>query len=140
MTSKRKARVLAALAVLAMLTPQAYAETIVWRGDLAGAWQSATQQRRPLLMVFSSASCLFCKKMYRETLTNAAVSQEVNRNFVPVWLDVQQAGQAARQLQIRAFPTTVIVSPRGTVVDRIEGYVPAREFHERLAAAERAAN
>jgi thioredoxin-related protein len=106
-----------------------------WRTDMKRAWQTAQQSRRPLLLYFKMANCVYCRKMERETLADEALANDIQTRFVSANLTLEQDADLVRQYQVRTFPTMVIVSPGGKVIDHISGYVAAKDLRTRLRLA-----
>ena len=110
-----------------------------WSTDHQRAWRAAQQEHRPLLLYVSSENCVYCRKMVHETLSDQKVAAEIQRHFVPVNVVAEDNRQLVRKLRIKAYPTTVIISPRSVVLDYIPGYIGPDELRTRLAAASRKA-
>jgi len=106
-----------------------------WQSDANQAWRSAQEAQRPLLLYITTENCVYCRKMERDSWSNQAVAEDVRREFVAANVNAAKNMELVRKLQVRAYPTTVIISPSKGVVDHITGYVPPRELHIRLAAA-----
>jgi thioredoxin-related protein len=106
-----------------------------WQTDVKRAWQTAQQSRRPLLLYFKMANCVYCRKMERETFADQALTDDLRSGFVSANLTLEQHADLVRQYQVRTFPTTVIVSPGGNVIDHIPGYVGANDLRTRLKVA-----
>lgn len=126
--------VLGVLASLASAQSTAPAR-IEWQHDARQAWQASTATGRPLLVFATMPGCRYCVQMERDTLANANIVNDVNGAFVPLAVDQRTAGRLMQDLRIQAFPTTLVISPDGTVIDRIDGFVSSRELATRLARA-----
>ena len=125
---------LAAIVLFCVAHPTAAAE-IGWSTDLDDAWKQAVTQNRPLLIFVSSPGCKYCTLMNRDTYGDAAVAAQIKRSFVPVVIDASRSGRLVRELKVQAFPTTLVVSPRSVLIDRLEGYAPPKQMKQRLVAA-----
>lgn len=110
------------VAVLLAVTQSAQADDVAWQTQLDEALASAAQQRQPVLVFATMRGCRSCKVMHRESYKNDTVTKQLNRDFIPVWLDANQAGAALNRLGVQYYPTTLILSPQGKVIDKIEGY------------------
>ena len=53
-----------------------------WTTDHREAWRSAQADQRPMLLYISSDNCVYCKKMVHDTLTDKAVAQQIQQQFV----------------------------------------------------------
>lgn len=109
------------------------ADTVAWLPEVTQAQAMAAKNRRPLLLFVTSSSCRFCTKMKRESLANQHVAALINGAYVPLMVDADRDGALVQRLRVAAFPTMVVVSADGRVLDRIEGYVRPQPLWQRLA-------
>jgi len=125
------------LGLLALcLANAAAAEEIDWQTDLDTAWDEAIELRRPLLVFVTRDDCSYCIKMKKSTYVDKHVVQQVGDGFVPLVIDAADEERFVRDLKVVAFPTTIVIAPNRTVVERIKGHVAAPEFQTRLAEAQ----
>ncbi|MBX3413453.1 MAG: thioredoxin fold domain-containing protein [Pirellulales bacterium] len=122
---------------LLLSSSTAAAGGIAWQSDVAEAWGEAVEQQRPLLIFVTRDHCKFCLKMKKSTLVDAQVVEHVEEGFVPLMIDASAEEKLVRELKITAYPTTLIVAPDKTIVERIKGHVTPSELEKRLAEAER---
>ncbi len=105
-------------------------------------WQQAVAQKRPLLVMFTMDRCQYCEKMLSQTYRHPAIEQMLRQNAVTVLAHADSHRALIKKLGIRSFPSSLLVSPKGKVLDFVQGYVDAREFAQRvgpkLASAQRA--
>lgn len=106
-----------------------------WQTDVNRAWQTAQASRRPLILYFKMANCVFCRKMERETFADQALTADMREKFVAANLTLEQHGDLVKRYQVRTFPTTVIISPDARVLDHIPGYIGAKDLRTRLLVA-----
>jgi len=107
-----------------------------WYTDLDKAHQVALKQNKPLLLLFTSKNCLFCRKLEAETLASPTIQKRIREQFVPVLLDLEKNARAARILKIQGVPTTIIITPQADLIGRIEGFVEPKTFETQLAKAQ----
>ena len=108
--------------------------------NLEKAWQAAVVGRRPLLVMFSTDTCRFCDKMLADTYSHPVVRRMLVENTESVKINAKHYPELVQQLGIRGYPTSVLVSPEGKVLDVITGYTDAKAFTTRVAPLLRAAN
>ncbi len=101
-------------------------------GSYPTAWKAAQQSNRPILIFVSMPNCPHCVKMIDQTYHRPEVEQVVRGSFETVYAGRQSHAQLVRRLQIKWYPTTILVSPSNKVLDKIEGYVDAKSFGRRL--------
>ncbi len=90
--------------------------------DIEQSLQQAAANNQLVLMEFTADWCVFCKKMEKNTFTNANVAQRISRNFVAVRVDADQNKDLVKDLGIKGLPAILVVSPDLKVVDRISGF------------------
>ncbi len=109
-------------------------QEVAWQKDIGVAWQ-ATQQHGRLLLVFVTRDhCYYCTKMKDGTYASPAVARSVQAAFVPLILDGTQPTPLLRELNVKGYPSTFVISPQAVVLDRIDGYVTPEVLASRLKA------
>jgi protein disulfide-isomerase len=103
-----------------------------WIRDVDQALQEAESQQRPVLLFVSMDQCKYCQRMVQTTLRDPQVRQAIGSHFVPAVIKNSDRPDLMRELQIQSFPTTLIVSPQGKVLQEMKGYVDASKFHQQL--------
>lgn len=96
------------------------------------AWTAAQKSNRPILVFATAPGCGHCVKMIGETYQQPKLSQFLTDSFETVYVDRAEQPELAAKLQIRWYPTTIVVSPDNQVLDVIEGYVDSATFAQRL--------
>lgn len=104
------------------------------------AWSAAQSSRLPMLIYVTSENCHFCEKMREETFSKPQIGAGISVSTEPVMFNAVDAPELAKKLGIRAFPTTLIISPDSKLLHRIEGFVTADEFAETVWPVLRQAN
>lgn len=104
------------------------------------AWSVAQSSRLPMLVYVTSENCLFCEKMREETFSKPQISAGISAFTEPFMFNAVEAPELAKKLGVRAFPTTLIISPDSKLLHRIEGFVTADEFAETVWPVLRQAN
>lgn len=124
------------VAAFALLSSQHVVQgaQIAWRKDFAGAAREAQRLRKPLLVVVGARWCGYCQQMQQQTFPNAAVSQRVNGQFIPVLIDADEQPAVVEQLNVSALPTVLVMSPERKVLNRSSGFQSATDLNTQLAA------
>ena len=113
----------AVLTVVAASQPSdAAAEPVRWREDAAATQHEATRTGRPILVYVGSEACGYCRKLERETWPDRQVAGILGQRFVPLRIDGHRSPGIAQQLEVRAYPTVIALSPTGQLIGRVDGY------------------
>lgn len=113
-------------------TTQMRQPLIFRHADVDAAWAAAQKSGRPLLVFVTAADCFFCKKMVRQTLSHPQIALANNQRFETTLLHQDDRPELVEQLGVKAFPTTLVVAPSGSVVDGLRGFVEPQKFAERF--------
>ena len=105
---------------------------IRWQTDLKIAHEISLELNRPMLVVFDADWCSFCRKMERTTLSEPELISQINNDFVPVHLNLDDHGRIAEILEVKRIPCTVALSPRADLLGRLTGYVGLKQYGESL--------
>jgi thioredoxin-related protein len=124
--------VLAGAAVVASAAGRAGAEEVQWRGDYRAARREASEKNRPLVLVFGTAHCAWCRKLETDTLRDPSVTGLLNEHFIPLAIDADQNAALAQALHVQTYPTLVFAAPDGKILGTREGFVDATAFRRQL--------
>ena len=74
--------------------------------------------------------CGPCKKLAAEIFPQKIVGDYINERFISVKYDVEKEEYKfiAKQFEVRAYPTLLIVSADGKLIDKVLGYQPAEKL------------
>lgn len=103
-----------------------------WQSDADKAWRTAQKQRRPLILYATMDACVYCRKMEKDTFSNNAVATDIKTKFVAANISAESRADLISKFRVKAFPTTIIISPDGEVVDYIRGYVGPEKMRQHL--------
>ena len=109
--------------------------SIEWEKDLEKAQVSMQKTDRPMLLLLTTPGCSYCDRMKAETFAQEWIVEEVGRKYLPVQLDGRQHKELVKRLQVRVYPTTVIVHSSGNVVEVLHGYRSPAAFIRHMAVA-----
>lgn len=110
------------------LAQKASRPRIRWLTDLNIARELSVELNRPMLIVFDADWCSYCRKMERTTLSETELIHRINREFVPVHLNLDDHGRTAEILEVKRIPCTVALSPRADLLGRLTGYVGRDQY------------
>jgi thioredoxin-related protein/outer membrane protein assembly factor BamD (BamD/ComL family) len=131
----RYLRLAAILIVLqsAIRNPQsAIGQEVQWRTNYDAARREATEKGRPILIDFVTDNCFFCKKLDAATFSNETVAALLNERFVPLKIDAARDVALAQALHVDRYPTLVLGSAEGIILESHVGYLDPEPFLELL--------
>lgn len=99
-------------------------------GKLADLLKIAKTENKPVMYMGYANWCEHCKKMKAEVITNKAVADFYNANFVNGWEDMEtESGTLIRrQYNVKAFPTFLFIAPNGDLLYSVSGELTAEVF------------
>jgi thioredoxin-related protein len=104
-----------------------------WEVDYQRALAKAQETDRNMMIAFYMHGCPPCAVMDRAVLSRRAVRRALDE-FVPARLDAVSS-PAAERFHVYGTPTYLVVSPKGDVLARTEGYHSVDEFMAFLEVA-----
>lgn len=109
--------------------------SIDWLTEYASARRQGIKEDRLVLLFVSSENCGYCVKMQDETLSNRTIIDTLQKRFVPAKLKLTSKDELAQQLHVKIYPTTLIISPQGRILDYARGFLTSEELHQRMQTA-----
>lgn len=100
--------------------------------DLQKAWKNAVARRKPMLVMFTSEHCMYCDKMLSATYDHPTIQRMLAGRTETVLAHAEDYRNLTKKLGIRGYPTSMLVSPDGDVLEFMEGYVDAKSFAQRV--------
>ena len=74
--------------------------------------------------------------MKRGTWSDARIARAIRQGYVPLALDGTHSSALLKELNVAAYPTTFVISPKAIVLERINGYVAPEALAARLTTLE----
>jgi thioredoxin-related protein len=105
---------------------------IQWLTEYVSARRQGIKEDRLVLLFVTSENCGYCVKMQKETLSDRTIIKELQNKFVPAKLKLKTGDELAQQLQVNIYPTTLIISPQGKILDYARGYLTTSELRQRM--------
>jgi thioredoxin-like negative regulator of GroEL len=112
--------------------PCVLGQEIQWRYDYNAARREAADKGRPLVIDFGTENCFWCKKLESITFHDPAVAGLLGDRFIPLKIDADHDAALAEKLHIQSYPTVVLASPDGKILDVQVGFIEAAPFQEKL--------
>lgn len=111
---------------------------IDWSINYRDAIKTAQHKNRPVMVLITSKRCKWCKKLKYETLSNEAIIDRLNDNFVTVEIDRYKRNYPYKRLRVRVVPTIYFLDKNGKPLMRpVIGYWSAENFNSYLDDVER---
>lgn len=105
-----------------------YAANIEWHEMSDSDFVMAKNQKKLVLLLAKSDACHWCQQMKSVTLSDPKVIKTINKNYIPVMVDVDQNRDAIKKYKITSLPTIIIFDASHNVVQVIAGYVEPQEL------------
>jgi len=123
-----------ALLLLTLGTASAEAQGVKWRRDFESARRESIEKNRPLVVVFGTKDCVWCRKMEATTYRDSRIARLLNEEFVALSLDGEDDRNSSLvdALGVAGFPAVVVLTAEGKVVDSFNGYRGAGQFLREL--------
>lgn len=119
-----------ALFSLGLVSSASAQQGVRWHPDFEAAKALAAQTNRLVLLHFWTEGCGPCMQMEREVFSREDVAAAIAAGYVPVRL--HSSHPAARQFNVSRYPTDLIITPQGEVIDRSVGGQVAGQYMARL--------
>lgn len=106
-------------------------------GSLSEIMQISKSQNKPVMLMGYATWCPHCNKMKSEVLTDPAVAEFLNANFINVMKDMESGDGISirKKLAVRTYPTFVFIKPDGQILYRFSNELKAPEFLAELKNA-----
>lgn len=102
-------------------------------GELEMAKKAAAENSRHLIVFVSMDNCAFCDKMTSSTFSDDSVTNLLAKSaFETVTVKKENYAEFVSRHEIAIYPSTLVFSPEGNLLKKIDGYVDAAEFTARL--------
>jgi thioredoxin-related protein len=108
------------------------AQEVEWRPDYAAARREAAAKNRPLMIDFGTEHCFFCKKLDSVVFHEPAIVSLLNERFVSLRVDAEREVRLAQDLNIQNYPTVVLATAEGRILDVQVGFLEAAPFQDKL--------
>lgn len=94
------------------------------------ALQKAKNENKILMMVATSQSCPWCRKLERQTLKKDEINSVIQSKFIPLSVD-QDLKNFPSNFELKVVPTIYFINPKDeSVISKVLGYKNKKEFAE----------
>jgi len=105
---------------------------IQWRTSYADAAKEAVAANKPILIEITAVWCSACRQMQQLTFSNRRIMEQVDAAYIPLVIDADKHSDLVTELQITAFPTTLVVAPDLKIIKRFTGFQSASTLQPEL--------
>lgn len=106
---------------------------ISWLEDHKAAVEQARKSNKPTIVYVTAEYCGYCRKMDREVWSTNDVIETINANFVALRIDAEEHEKLVAQLDVRAYPTTLVFDAAGKHITMAEGFLSRSDLLKLLA-------
>ncbi len=111
------------------------AQEVAWRKDYATALKEAKEKGQPLFLSFTMVGCRWCHTLDVSTYRDPEIAKALREQFVPLKVQAEDYPDLVKWLSIQSYPTIVIASPAGRIVEIHKGYLEAAPLGQLLTRA-----
>lgn len=105
-----------------------FADEIKWADSFKEALAQAQKEDKNMMVLITTKSCRWCRKLESETLTDAQVIKRLNRDYISVHL-TRDVDEYPRYLQAPGVPTTYFLNRAGQpIIKRVMGYWNVEDY------------
>jgi len=101
--------------------------SFTWGHDLDAGLAQAGVKNHLVLAQFGADWCGACKLMDRQVFSRQEVAHAL-ADWVPVHIDVDAHPRLAEKYEVEALPTSIVLSPEGGQISRLEGSMSSEQF------------
>ncbi len=96
------------------------------------ALERAIKENKSIMMIASTKSCPWCRKLERQTLKRENINNIIQKNFVPLAVD-QDLKNYPKKYEVKVVPTVYFINPKNeSVIKKVLGYKNKKEFSKIL--------
>ena len=96
---------------------------INWRDYSQETFDQAVSEDKPVFMLVTAIWCHWCHVYRDQSLHTPEVTEYLNENFIPVFVDADKRQDLTRQYMAGGWPTTVIFAPNGAKINSFSGHL-----------------
>lgn len=111
------------LAIFVIFSMTASFADINWQSYSSAAFAKAKKEHKNVLLFGQASWCPWCRRMKNDTYSDSTVINLVNKNFVPVMIDIDSQSSVADRYDISVVPANIILTSDYKVVGSKTGYL-----------------
>ncbi|SFV63195.1 hypothetical protein MNB_SM-4-84 [hydrothermal vent metagenome] len=121
-----------------LIASSLFGDKIHWAKDFDSGVKMATQEKKPILFVFSRHTCHYCKILEETTFSDARVIEHINKNFVAIIAYSDDNDAMPQELWRPGTPTLWFLNSKGKAMYQpLVGAIKADNFLNALDVVEK---
>jgi thioredoxin-related protein len=99
--------------------------------DYAEALKQAKQTNKPIMMLISTKTCPWCRKLESQTLSKIQVNQYIQKNYIPLSV-IEKKSIYPKKFLSPVVPMIYFINKNEEIINRLAGYMPSDIFLQKL--------
>lgn len=105
-----------------------HATDLVWANSFKEALSQAQAEKKTLMVLITTKTCRWCRKLEAETLTDETVISRLNKDYISVHL-TRDVDEYPRYLSAPGVPASYFLDRTGQpIIKRVMGYWNAEDY------------
>lgn len=102
-------------------------EDIKWHSYKEGIALGKSEEKK-VFIHFWAKWCTYCVKMKKGTFADPLVADYLNKNFIPVMIEVDKERKITDEYKVRGLPNNWFVTEKGERIANRPGFIPPGKF------------
>ncbi len=116
---------------LMVLHVNIHATEVQWYHSYNKAVEKATEEDKNILLLITSETCRWCRKLEATTLEEESIAARINRHYIAVAL-TREKDSYPDYLDAKMVPMSYFLTPQGRVINSMPGYWDVEDYHSIL--------
>lgn len=105
-----------------------YAAELNWADSYADAIAKAKEQKKDVMLLITTNTCRWCRKLESETLADISVINRLNKDYISVHV-TRDEDDYPKSLEASGVPTTYFLNIKGEpIIKRVMGYWNVEDY------------